>query len=157
MPKRRLMPDVVSEQALAALPPDASVRDAVKIMTERRVGALFVMEGPQLCGIFTERDVLVRIVAAGRDADTTRLSAVMTPNPDTLPPDATAADALHLMESRNYRHMPVVKDGAVLGMVSIRDLFAVTKRQLEQDVQDRDDFIHGTSYSPEAATPKSTE
>jgi signal-transduction protein with cAMP-binding, CBS, and nucleotidyltransferase domain len=86
-------------------------------------------------------------VAADRNPATTRLDEVMTANPDTLPPDAPAVDALHLMREHNYRHLPVVKDGEVLGIVSIRDLYAAVQAQLEQDIQDRDAFIYGQSYS----------
>jgi len=147
------MPDVVSQQVLSTLPSTATVREAVTMMAQRRIGAILVVEDDRLVGIFTERDAIVRVLAAERDPKTTPLSVVMTPDPDTLPPEAPAGDALNLMEARNYRHMPVVSEGKVVGMVSIRDLFAVNRRQLEMELRQRDDFIYGTSFSPETDAP----
>jgi CBS domain-containing protein len=147
MPRRKLIPDVIRNQDITAFTPDTPVLTAVKTMAERRIGAVLVEIDGKLAGIFTERDLSVRVVAADRNPATTRLDEVMTANPDTLPPDAPAVDALHLMREHNYRHLPVVKDGEVLGIVSIRDLYAAVQAQLEQDIQDRDAFIYGQSYS----------
>ncbi|HYD29549.1 MAG TPA: CBS domain-containing protein [Azospirillaceae bacterium] len=147
MPRRKVMPDVINQQNLTVFPPTASVREAARAMAAKRIGAVLVVEGGALAGIFTERDLAVRVVAPGRDPDGTMLSEVMTGAPDVLRPDATAYDALSLMEAHNYRHLPVMDDDRLVGIVSIRDLFAVVKDQLEQDVKDRDAFIFGTSYA----------
>lgn len=151
MPNRKLMPDVISNQTLTCLPADAGVREAARIMAERRIAAVLVTEGHRLVGIFTERDLTTRVVAAGRDPDATRLSEVMTADPDTLGPDAPAAEALALMERHRYRHLPVVRDDEVVGIVSIRDLFAVVRAHLEDEIKDRDAFIFGSQYSVEAS------
>ncbi len=151
MPTRKLIPGVISGQTLTCLPPTATVRDAVQIMAERRISAVLVTEDARLSGIFTERDLAVKVVAAGLDPAATPLSAVMTGTPDTLPPDATAIQALDLMESRRYRHLPVVAaDGTVAGIVSIRDLFAIIRAHLEDEIKDREAFIFGSHYSVEA-------
>lgn len=151
MPTRKLIPDVISGQTLTCLPPTATVHDAVHAMAERRISAVLVTEDGRLSGIFTERDLAVKVVAAGLDPAATPLSAVMTRTPDTLPPDATAIQALDLMESRRYRHLPVVTaDGAVAGIVSIRDLFAIIRAHLEDEIKDREAFIFGSHYSVEA-------
>lgn len=148
MPKRKLMPDVVKGQELACVPPSATVRAAVRLMAERHISAILVTEDGRLKGIFTERDLAAKVVAQSRDVDATLISAVMTANPDTLPPDATALEALDLMESRRYRHMPVASaDGVALGMVSIRDLFPVVRASLEEEIKDREAFMFGASYS----------
>ncbi len=147
MPKRQLIPDVISNQTLITLPPSATVREAVMLMTSRKIGAILVMTEGKLDGIFTERDLTTRVATAGRNLDTTQLEDVMTAGPDTLPPTARAYEALTLMEARRYRHLPVVDNGTVVGMVSIRDLFAVVKTQLLEAVQQRDDFIFGSGYS----------
>lgn len=153
MPARTLIPDVISGQHLTCLPPTATVRDAVLIMAERRISAVLVTADERLSGIFTERDLAVKVVAAGLDAGTTPLSAVMTAGPDTLPPDATAQQALDLMESRRYRHLPVVAaDGTVAGIVSIRDLFAIVRAHLEDEIKDREAFMFGTHYSVTSPT-----
>lgn len=148
MPKRKLMPDVVKGQELACVPPSATVRAAVRLMAERHISAILVTEDGRLKGIFTERDLAAKVVAQSQDVDATLISAVMTANPDTLPPDATALEALDLMETRRYRHMPVASaDGVALGMVSIRDLFPVVRASLEEEIKDREAFMFGASYS----------
>jgi len=148
MPNRKLMPDVIKDQQLVCLAPDATVQDAAILMAERRVAAVLVTEGRVLKGIFTERDLASRVVAQGRDATATRLGEVMTADPDTLGPDARAIEALDLMERHHYRHLPVAsEDGEVLGIVSIRDLFAVVRAQLEDEIRDREAFIFGSNYS----------
>ena len=147
MPKRKLVPDVVREQEVISFKPDDMVGAAVKAMAERRVGAVLVMEGDGLKGIFTERDLVTRVVAQDLDPQTTALGQVMTAGPDTLPPDAMAIEALDLMRKHNYRHLPVLRDGAVVGIVSIRDLYAAVHAQLEQEIKERDSFIFGQDYS----------
>lgn len=150
MPTRRLMPDVIKNQELTCLPPDATVRDAATLMAEKRIAAVLVTEGRTLKGIVTERDMTARVVAAGLDPDTTRLAAVMTADPDTLEPSATALAALDLMERHHYRHLPIAVGGEVVGMVSIRDLFAVVRTHLEDELRSREAYMFGTGYSAEA-------
>ncbi|MDQ2103167.1 CBS domain-containing protein [Azospirillum isscasi] len=159
MPNRKLIPDVITNQQLVCLPPEASVQDAAVLMAERRVAAVLVTQGQppksqSLKGIFTERDLASRVVALGRDPAATRLSEVMTASPDTLGPDARAYEALDLMERHHYRHLPVTangeSDGTVMGIVSIRDLFAVVRAHLEDEIRDREAFIFGSNYSASA-------
>lgn len=155
MPNRKLIPGVIKDQQLVTLPPDATARDAAVMMAERRVAAILVTEGRTLKGIVTERDLTVRVLAAGRDPAATRLADVMTARPDTLGPDAHALEALELMERRHYRHLPVTANGPdggeVLGILSIRDLFAVVRAHLEDEIRDREEFIFGSNYSVGAA------
>ncbi|SMH52981.1 CBS domain-containing protein [Azospirillum agricola] len=152
MPTRRLMPDVIKHQDLSCLPPDATARDAALLMAERRIAAVLVTTGRTLKGIVTERDITVRVVAAGLDPAATPLSTVMTADPDTLEPAASALAALELMERHHYRHLPVAVDGEAVGMVSIRDLFAVVRTHLEDEIRDREAFMFGSAYSAEATT-----
>jgi CBS domain-containing protein len=147
MPKRRLIPGVIRDQHIISFTPGDTVRAAVATMAERKVGAVLVMVDGDLKGIFTERDLSFRVVAKDLDPNTTTLSQVMTADPDTLPPDAMAAEALDLMRQHNYRHLPVVSDGKLVGIVSIRDLYAAVHAQLEQEIQERDSFIFGQDYS----------
>ncbi len=143
---RKIVPDVISGQTLQKVSPQENVRAAAKMMREKRIAAVLVMEGEKLVGIITERDMTCRVVAAGLDPDTTIARDIMTANPDTLSPDDTASDALNMMRERNYRHLPVVKADRVVGMVSVRDLYAVYKSELEEDLKDRNAFIYGESY-----------
>lgn len=143
---RRIVPDVVCDQILHKVTPRDSVRQASRLMRDKKVAAVLVMDGDRLTGILTERDMTVRVVAAGLDADATPVREVMTADPDTLAPDDTASDAIRMMRSRNYRHLPVVDRGRVVGMVSVRDLYAVYNGELEQDLKDRNAYIYGESY-----------
>ncbi|UKV15066.1 CBS domain-containing protein [Thalassospiraceae bacterium SW-3-3] len=143
----KIVPGVVKEQSIATLNPADSVMDAVNTMTERKIGAVIIVDNSaRLAGIFTERDLVNRVVAKGLDAASTPLEQVMTANPDTLGPDDTAMNALELMSARRYRHLPVVDGETVVGMVSIRDLFNVVKAQLEEDLREREKFIFGSDY-----------
>ncbi len=144
--QRRIVPDLVSNQTLASLPPSATVRDAARVMTERHIGAVLVAVDGRLQGIFTERDVLARVVAAGLDPDDTALGGVMTPNPDTVAPTDTALDALRRMSERGYRHLPVLDGDQMVGIVSIRDLYAAANSDLVEDLEQREAFIFDTGY-----------
>jgi CBS domain-containing protein len=142
---RKIVPDIVNKQTLTKLAPETLVREAARIMAERHIGAVLVTVNGRLEGIFTERDVLNRVGGLGRDADTLRISEVMTRNPDTVGPDATALDTLILMQTKGYRHLPVLDEGELVGIVSVRDLFAAVKRELEEDIQEREAFIFGAT------------
>ncbi len=144
--QRRIVPDLVSNQTLASLPPNATVRDAARVMAERHVGAILVAVDGRLQGIFTERDVLARVVAAGLDPDDTVLGGVMTPNPDTVAPNDTALDALRRMTECGYRHLPVLDGTRMVGIVSIRDIYATVNRELAEDLEQREAFIFDTGY-----------
>ncbi len=143
---RKIVPDVISGQTLQKVSPQENVRAAAKMMRDRKIAAVVVMEADKLVGIITERDMTCRVLAAGLNPDTAVARDIMTANPDTLSPDDTASDALNMMRERNYRHLPVVKDDRVVGMVSVRDLYAVYKTELEEDLKDRNAFIYGESY-----------
>ncbi len=144
---RKIVPDIVRDQTLASLPPGATVLEAARIMSERHIGAVLIALEGRLQGIFTERDVLTRIVAPGLNPGETILGSVMTPNPDTVGPGDTALDALQRMSERGYRHLPVVDDdGRLVGIVSIRDLYAAVNSELAEDLQQRDAFIFDTGY-----------
>ena len=142
----KIIPDVVRDQKIHSLAETGTARDAAKLMAEVHISAVLVAAGDKLLGIVTERDLTARIVAAGADPDTTPLSEIMTRNPDTLTPGATPLEALEMMRERGYRHLPLVEDGRMAGMVSIRDLYAAAKAQLEEDVRQREAFIFDTGY-----------
>jgi CBS domain-containing protein len=143
---KKIVPDVVRDQKLAQVPETMTVREAASLMAGRHIGAVMVMDGLRLTGIFTERDLMGRVVAPGLDPNTTRLAQVMTRNPDTIGADDTALDALQMMRKSGYRHLPVAKDGRIVGMISVRDLYSSVLDELEEDLKDRDAFIQGTTY-----------
>ncbi|MEM7169659.1 MAG: CBS domain-containing protein [Pseudomonadota bacterium] len=144
--QRKIVPDIVNNQDISLVPSDITVRQAAEQMAERHIGALLVGKAGQLEGIFTERDVMSRVVAKGLDPDTTQIAAVMTRNPDTVKPEDLAVNALSHMHIKGYRHLPVVSDAGVVGIVSIRDLYAAVKSQLEDDLHQHEAFIFGTGY-----------
>jgi len=129
-----IVPHAIHDQQLVAFAPDAVVREVVDAMAKRRFGAVPVVEDGKLVGIFTERDVLVRVVAARKDPETTRLAEVMTANPDTVKSSDAVLHALELMNQHGYRHLPVVDGGRLIGVVSIRDLYRSVKEQMDSDI-----------------------
>ena len=143
---RHIVPDIVSNQTLTTLAPQTTVREAAKLMTERKIGAIMVVESGRLVGIFSERDVLGRVVARGLDPDKTSLRETMTPNPLTVGPEDSPSAALEMMAQRGFRHLPVVEGERIVGMVSIRDLYAAIKVELEEEVHERESFIFGSNY-----------
>jgi CBS domain-containing protein len=120
--RSRRVRDIVRTQNLLHAPPDTSVREAARQMDACNVASILVAEEHgRLLGIFTERDLLRRVVAPGRDPAKTRLAEVMTATPHTVPPTASALDAMRVMHERQVRHLPVVENGRALGVLSIRD------------------------------------
>jgi len=117
-PIRRLEP-----RPPVALPPDATVAEAVTAMNDSRTGCVLVVERERLAGIFTERDIVRRICAGGEALDTLRLGDFMTSTPDTLELDDPIAFALNRMSVGGYRHIPLVdQTGRPVGIVSVRDV-----------------------------------
>ena len=129
----RKITDVIKGRDLVELPASASVYQATKLMREQLIGSVLVITDGQLQGIFTERDLVCRVVAEGLDPMQTGLEEVMTKNPDTIAPDRLALDGLRLMHDGGYRHLPVVADGRVVAVVSRRDFFGVEKARLEDE------------------------
>jgi CBS domain-containing protein len=112
--------DVMSRRGVLKAPPTITAHKAARMMAEKNAGAVLVVDDERLVGIFTERDVVFRVVARGRDPAATRICDVMTPNPHVVGPDKPFGYALLVMHERGFRHMPVVKDGKVVGIVSAR-------------------------------------
>ncbi len=102
--------------------PSASVADAVRVMNEHKVGSLVVMENDGVVGMFTERDVLTRIVAAGRNPQTTNVHEVMTAKVITISPATTVEQVMDIFATKRCRHLPVISDQKVLGLISIGDV-----------------------------------
>jgi CBS domain-containing protein len=120
------------------------------LMRERRVGAVMVVEGGKLNGIVTERDLVFRLLADGRDPRTTKLAEIMTADPETLTPDDVALAALDKMRAGRYRHLPVVDGDQIAGMVSIRDLYEAVRLSLEEDLHSAETLIYGEQYGTAA-------
>ena len=130
---RKIIPDVVRGQDVASVARSVAVHDAARLMREHDVGAVLVVESQALKGILTVNDVSYRVVAEGRDPEKTTVGEVMTPDPDVVGPATTAIEALRLMQDGSYRHLPVVEDGRILGVVSRRDFYGLEKARLDDE------------------------
>lgn len=138
MPNRTLRQAIEGQTLISALA-DTTVRAAAVAMANKKVGAILVVDDKGLLtGLFTERDVLNRVVAKGLDPDKTPLSAVMTENLLTATPDKPLSHALHMMFEGGFRHVPVVENGKPVGMVSARNALGLEICQFEKELKERD-------------------
>jgi CBS domain-containing protein len=135
----RSLRSIVANQPPAIAEKSVTVLEAAVLMKQQGKGALLVVEGTRLSGIFTERDALFRVIAAGRDPATTKLADVMTPQPQTMHPDEPFVKALRIMHKRGFRHLPVVEHGRPLGIVSARDALDDDLYELRVDLAQRGD------------------
>ena len=123
------------DSAVASVAPETTVLDAAKAMNEAHVGSLVVLDGNGgLLGIFTERDVLRRVVAESKDPEQTLVGDVMTKKVHTAPPETPLDDLRTLMREKRIRHVPIVADGKLAGMVSIGDLNAAEAKTLVETI-----------------------
>jgi CBS domain-containing protein len=144
---RKIVPDLVRDQVLTIFAPNLSVHEAAKAMADRNIGAVLVAEQGHLVGICTERDITQRVVAKGLDPNTTPIREVMTSHPATVAPDETPMRALDMMREIGCRHLPVVAGERIVGMLSIRDLYAAIQQDLQEDLKLRDELFMGSGYS----------
>jgi CBS domain-containing protein len=130
----RQLADIVLNQDPLTMPASTTVVAACQQMRDRRVGSILVTgQDGSLFGIFTGRDAVWRVIAAGKSATTTTLGEVMTPNPDTMSPGTTAIEALRLMWDGGFRHIPVVKEGRIVGIVSRGDFKGMEQDRLDEE------------------------
>jgi CBS domain-containing protein len=134
--KPRTLGELCNPWRKLALAPDAKVRQAAEVMRTQTVGAVLVIQDGELHGLMSERDVVTRVVAEGRDPSQVELRAVMTEQLVTAAPDTLAPVGLRTMREGGFRHLPVVEEGRVLGMVSLRDFAAAEIAE----VQDEESF-----------------
>jgi CBS domain-containing protein len=126
---------------VATITPDTMVIVAVHKMNERKIGALLVVDSERPVGIFTERDVLVRVVAAGLDPKTTPVNEVMTRNPVIVQSTVTVKEALFVITEKRCRHLPVVDDDGLRGLISIGDLTSWLVRDQQRTIEDLHDYM----------------
>ena len=132
----------IAKRPAVSTHPNASVRDVCQSLAKEKVGALAVVYEGKLVGIISERDIVVRVVAPGRDPQMTPVSEVMTKTVKTVKEDTTSRQALELMHEGRFRHLPLVDDaGQVLGMLSVRDLLRDRIGELDQENEGLMSFI----------------
>jgi CBS domain-containing protein len=129
--------NVMERKKVVSAPPETTVEAAARLMAETQVGAVLVVDGKRLVGIFTERDLTFRVVATGRDPRATRLAEVMTKEPMTISPQETFGYAMLLMHENGFRHMPVVENGEAVGVVSARHALDPDLEEFESEAQRR--------------------
>jgi CBS domain-containing protein len=127
----RKIKDVMRDCEVAELPPISTVQRAARLMLRTKQCATLIVSRGQLEGIMTEQDIVRRVVAMGQNPATTILSEVMTTEPDTIGPDELAIKGLRMMEDGGYRHLPVVRGGRILGIVSRSDFPGDEKAELD--------------------------
>ncbi|HZR30266.1 MAG TPA: CBS domain-containing protein [Terriglobales bacterium] len=120
--------EVIRERVTFTVGPDTTVFDAARLMTEHHIGAVPVLRDGKLLGIFSERDLMTRVVALGRGPGSTRVSEVMTAYPRTVPPDETVDNCLFMMKEFGFRHLPICDGDNVQGIVSLRDIILYQQR-----------------------------
>jgi CBS domain-containing protein len=127
--------------AVVSVEPGQTVLDAAHIMNEKGIGGVVVMEDGKLVGIFTERDIMRRVVAAKRDPATTLISDVMTTECLTILPDVQVAVCRAMMSTRRIRHLPIVHDGGLIGMVTSGDILAFEVAQAEAQIEQLEKYV----------------
>jgi CBS domain-containing protein len=135
--------EILADRVMFSVEEHDSVAEVVRVMSEMRVGAILVQRSGELCGIFSERDLMTRVVAERRDVGVTRVSDVMTKNLATIEEDATIEQAMELMHQRGCRHLPVLRSDRVVGMVSMRDLMHVELKKKTEEIEHMRAYIHG--------------
>jgi CBS domain-containing protein len=130
-------------RAMVTVKPGDTVLDAIKVLASENVGAAVVVVGDQLVGIFSERDYTRKVVLKGRHSESTRVEEIMTRNVVCVTPRTKTRDCMALMSEKSIRHLPVVEEGRVVGMVSIRDI--VTDIIADQDftISQLEQYISG--------------
>ncbi|HEX4647462.1 MAG TPA: CBS domain-containing protein [Steroidobacteraceae bacterium] len=121
--------------------PEAPVLDAIRVMAERRVGALLVMKGEVIAGIVSERDYAIKVILPGR-ASSTPVRDIMSSPVLTVSPDTTVQQCMQLVTDRRVRHLPVVDGGRVAGMISIGDLVKAVIAEQQQQIEQLESYIH---------------
>lgn len=130
----RTISHIVRNQNPLTLPPSATVKHACECMRDRKVGAVLVTDSHRhLLGIFTGRDAIGRVLAEGKDATKTHLADVMTARPRAVSPERSAIDALRLMHDVGCRHVPIVENGKVVGVVSRFDFRGLEVDRLDEE------------------------
>jgi CBS domain-containing protein len=131
----------MEQRKLVTVPPETTVRKAAKLMAKRNVGAVMVVDEQGLVGIFTERDAVFRVIARDVDSQTTRLVDVMTKAPITVAPDKSFGYALLVMHENGFRHLPVIENGKLIGVISARNALDPDLEEFVSESRRRDHIL----------------
>jgi len=123
--------------------PEAKVIDALRLMAEKNIGALLVVEGEALAGIFSERDYARKIVLKGESSERTAVKDVMTSGVVTIRPEQSIEECMAVMTGKHVRHLPVIDNGALVGMISIGDVVKAIIYEHEYTIKQLENYITG--------------
>jgi len=130
-----------------SIQPDASVHDALKLMSEKDVGALLVMEGGKIVGVFSERDFARKVLIHGVDINATKVSEMMSRTIYVIDPNKTMADCMAVMTQKRIRHLPVIENTRLIGIISIGDVVNQMIRDQKNEIDFLEDYITGGYHS----------
>ncbi len=122
---------------------ETSVLDAIKLMAEKTIGSLLIMQGDELQGIMTERDYARKVIIKGRSSETTAVGEIMTTDVCSATSQESVNDCMALMNKRKIRHLPVIDDGTVVGVLSIGDLVQAIISDQQEEIQQLEHYISG--------------
>ena len=128
---------------VVAVRPEQSVLEAIKVLATEDIGAAIVMTGDRLAGILSERDYTRKVILKGRSSDSTRVEEIMTANVLVVSPRTKTRECMALMTEKNIRHLPVVEEGRVIGMVSIRDIVSDIIADQDFTIEQLEHYISG--------------
>ena len=128
---------------IISISPDASVLDAIKLMADKGIGALVVIDGGDLKGIVTERDYARKVIIKGRASDSTPVADIMTADVITASSQLTVNECMEMMTAKKCRHLPVVDDGDLVGMISIGDLVQAIISDQQEEIEQLEHYISG--------------
>jgi signal-transduction protein with cAMP-binding, CBS, and nucleotidyltransferase domain len=136
--------NLLTSQDLLTLPEGTTVLEAARAMTARKVGAVLVTTSDgRLAGIFTERDLMARVIVSRRDPETVALREVMTRDVFSVGPEREVGDVRSELQRRHIRHLPIVVDGRVVGILSLRDLLRADIDQMSHEVEALENYFLG--------------
>jgi CBS domain-containing protein len=128
---------------IISVKPETSVLDAIRLMAEKGIGSLVVMEDQELLGIMSERDYARKVIIKGRSSESTAVSEIMTVNVFTTSSSETVNDCMSVMTEKKIRHLPVVEDNVVIGMISIGDLVEAIISDQQEEIEHLEHYISG--------------
>lgn len=128
---------------IISVKPEISVLDAIRLMAEKGIGSLVVMEDQELLGIMSERDYARKVIIKGRSSESTAVSEIMTANVFTTSSSETVNDCMSVMTEKKIRHLPVVEDNVVIGMISIGDLVEAIIADQQEEIEQLEHYISG--------------
>ena len=146
---KELLENILTNQRLVIINSKSSAFDAAVTMLKNKCGALLVCDEKKknlLIGIVTERDLTFRVIPSCLDPKDTKIKEIMTKNPDTISPNKTTIDAIKIMKSKGFRHLPVIEKNQIVGILSMRDLYDAHAELLQESLKKHQEFMFGTGY-----------